>query len=316
MSDDELTTAIKWLAMSPPRGSPDAPPPSADVEVEFGARSQRGPLRSGNDDHYLILRLERHHETLMTSLPDSDLPKRLDEYGYGMVVADGMGRAGEAASRLAISTLVHLALTFGRWNVRVDEAIAEEMMERAERFYRSVDATLLRAGHQAARGLETTMTAVYSAGDDLFFVHVGHARAYLFRDGELLRLTRDHTLARERPSRARMVDVSASAQDHTHLVTETLGGTVAGAPRIDIERISLADGDVVLLCTNGLTDVVDDAGIAGALRQHRTPDDQCGALVDLAASSGGPDDVTALVAHYRIRALSGEATVEPELHLP
>ena len=65
-----------------------------------------------------------------------------------MVVADGIGGAGEAASRLAISTLVHLAIYFGKWNVRVDDPIADEIMDRAQRFYRSVDSTLLQASQQ------------------------------------------------------------------------------------------------------------------------------------------------------------------------
>ena len=269
---------------------------------EFGALSRRGSLRSVNDDHYLIVRLGRHQETLLTNLPEGDVPKRFDEYGYGMVIADGMGRTGEAASRLAISTLMHLTIYFGRWNLRIDEPVAEEVMDRAERFYRSIDATLLRASHDAPRGLQTTLTAAYTAGPELFFAHVGHSRAYLFRDDELMQLTRDHTLGRERRGKVKIVDVRASARDEHHVLTETLGGTRAGAPRIDIERCGLLDGDLVLLCTNGLTDAAEDARIAHTLRSHRTPDEQCRALVDLAASSEGHDDVTVAVAHYRIPA--------------
>ena len=76
--------------------------------------------------------------------------------------------------------------------------------------------------------------------------------------------------------------------------------TGVSGPKIDVERCGLLDGDTVLLCTNGLTDIVDDAGIAGVLRLDRTPDDQCRMLVDLAVEAGGEDDVTATVAHYRI----------------
>ena len=176
--------------------------------------------------------------------------KRFDEAGYGMVIADGMGKAGEEASRLAISTLVDLAINFGRWNVRVNEPIADEMMDRAERFYRGVDATLRQAGRNRHGDLETTVTAVYSAGTELFFAHVGHSRVYLFRDNELMQLTRDHTVERERPGRASIVDVAASSQDRRHIVTRTLGrrGASAGSPTIDVERCGLADGDAVLLC--------------------------------------------------------------------
>jgi serine/threonine protein phosphatase PrpC len=307
MIDDKSMRAPGSRVRSPFTLPVDSPPPLVDVEVGFGARSRRGPLRTVNDDHYLILRLAREHETLMTSLPDGAVVKHFDEHGYGMVIADGMGRAGEAASRLAISTLVELAINFGKWNVRVNELIADEMMDRAERFYRSIDATLRQAGSNGPSGLETTVTAAYSAGSELFFAHVGHSRVYLFRDDELLQLTRDHTLDRERPGRAAIVDVNASSQDRRHIVTRTLGGSSPGAPNIDVERCGLAHGDVILLCTNGLTDFVDDAAIANALRTHSTPDDQCGALVDLASGAGCTDDVTVLVGHYRIRARIDDA---------
>jgi serine/threonine protein phosphatase PrpC len=300
MRDNESSKPPAASSKAPFPSPLDYPAAALDVEVVFGARSRPGSQLSANDDHYLILRVGRHHETLMTSLPDGDVPKQLDEYGYGMVIADGMGRAGELASRLAVATLVNLAIDFGKWYVRVNELIADEMMDRAERFYRSVDSLLQKASRDYPRVLQTTMTAIYTAGSELLFAHVGHSRAYVFREGHLMRLTRDHTLGRGRPGKPRMVDVSASAQDQHHVVTETLGMTGAGALRLDIERCGLQDGDLVLLCTNGLTDVAEDAQIADALLVKGTPDDQCAALLDLATSLGATDDVTALVAHYRI----------------
>src|SRR5207344_128239 len=123
-----------------------------------------------NEDHYLILRLSRHQETLLTSLPDEAIATRFDEHGYAMVVADGMGGtgAGESASHLAVATLVHLVRQFGKWNLRVDDAIAQEIMSRAERFYRHVDNTV---AHQRRTGIvrtdQTTLTAVFGAGNDL-----------------------------------------------------------------------------------------------------------------------------------------------------
>ena len=297
MRDETSTRVPRWPGLP---GTNDSPPPSVVVEVEFGARSRRSPLRSINGDHYLILRLGRNQETILTSIPEAELPGHFEEFGYGMIVADGIGGAGEAASRLAVSTLVQLATYFGKWNLRVDDPIADEILDRARRFYRSIDSTLLQATGNSARSLLTTLTAVFTAGAELFFAHVGHSRAYIFRDDELMRLTHDHTLDHERPGKPIIVDVPSSPRDLHHILTETLGGRAPGAPRIDVERCGLLDGDLVLLCTNGLTDVADDDRIANALRSHTTPDAQCEALVDLAANSGGQDDVTALVAHYRV----------------
>jgi len=298
MKDDESINRPGSFGRPLFHGSRDSPPPSERIEVEFGARSRQGLLRPVNSDHYLIARMGRSHETLMTSLPKGEMPQRFDEFGYGMLVADGMGSAGEAASRLTISALVHLVIYFGKWNLRVDEIIAEEIMERVDRFCRTVDSTLRDASQNNPQPLKAALTAVYFAGTDLIFAHVGHSRAYLFRDDWLMQLTRDHTLDRLRPGKLAIVDMAASTRDRHHIVTETLG--TAGS--IDVERCGLLDGDLLLLCTNGLTDVVDDARIASVLRSHCTPDDQCRELTDLAANSRGDDNVTAVVAHYRIRA--------------
>lgn len=266
--------------------------------MRFGARSQRGPHRAVNDDHYLILRLGRHMETLMTNLCDGDTPGRFEEFAYGMVVADGIGVGGDVASALAITTLSELAVLRGKWNLRIDEPIAEEVLDRGVRFYRDIDSMLVRAGRRGEPGLQTTLTVVYTAGSELFFAHVGHSRAYLFRDGKLLQLTRDHTVAGERRRGAAAEALNVQARDRPHALTETIGKGGPG-PRVDVERCGLLDGDVVLLCTNGLTDVVAESHIANELRQPRTPDDQCRALVDLAMEANGEDDVTVVVAYYR-----------------
>jgi len=299
MDDDESIYVPPWLAMASLPGPLDSPPPPVNVEVGFGAQSRGGAQRSINDDHYLIMRMGRYEETLRTSLPAGVIPGRFDECGYGMVIADGMA---EAASRVAVSTLVHLAIYFGRWNVRVDEPIAAEVMDRAERFYRTIDSTLLQAARSSPGALQSTLTAVYTAGAELFFAHVGDSRAYMFRDGELLQLTRDHTRRGGRPAETVIMDLAERVQRARPILSETLGKPGPGTPRIDVERCGLLDGDVILLCTNGLTSVADDVRIAGALRSHRTPDDQCGALMDLVASAEGPDDATAVVAHYHVGA--------------
>jgi PPM family protein phosphatase len=299
VTEDNSAKVPRWFAASSFPGPLDAPPPSVIVDVEFGARSRPSPVRSVANEHYLVVRTIRHQDTLMSSIPDRDLPELIDECTYGMVIADGMGVAGEVASRFAISTLMHLAIYFGKWHLRIDEPIAEEMIDRVERFYRNIDATLQEVSQDATHRLQTTMTAVYTVGTDLFLAHVGDSRAYVFRDDQLMRLTRDHTIDREGPGKAKGMGLVVGPADRRRIMAETLGGE--GMQRLDIERCGLADGDLVLVCSNGLTNVVEEARIANALRLRRTPDGQCRALVDLAVRSGANDDVTALVAHYRIR---------------
>jgi len=258
---------------APIQGHLDSPTPAVNVQVQFGARSWHGPRRSVNDDHYLVMRLGRSQETVITSLPEGAVPKRFDEFAYGMVLADGLGRAGEAASRLAVTTLAELAIHFGKWNVRIDERTAEEVMRRGEAYYKDVDLTLAQASSEGGPQLEAAMTAVYTAGAELFFVHVGHSRAYLFRDGALLQMTRDHTLASDDGHAATTTSLGDTARDLHHRLTETIG-RVGAPPRIDIERLGLLDGDIVLLATRSLTDLVDDAQIASVLRQRQDPDER------------------------------------------
>ena len=114
------------------------------MRVKFGARSHQGSARQRNEDHYLVVRLGRHQETLATSLSGNDVPPRFEEHGYAMLVADGLGEggSGSVASRVALSTIAHLALHYGKWNVRIDPATASEIFERAEWFYSQADAAV------------------------------------------------------------------------------------------------------------------------------------------------------------------------------
>src|SRR5262249_41453010 len=151
---------------------------SASVRVEIGASSRWAASRSFNDDHYIAVRLGRHQETLATSLNASDLPLRFEEYGYALLVADGIGErgAGSVASRVALSTIAHLAMQFGRWNLRVDPITAWEIVKRVEWFYTRADAAVAeeRRRNPALAGIAAALTAAFSAGDDLFIAHVGH----------------------------------------------------------------------------------------------------------------------------------------------
>jgi PPM family protein phosphatase len=301
---DEDADDRRRAALSPLLASEHFNPLSASVRVEFGARSRPGNQRA-NEDHYLIFRVGRSQKMLASSLREADLPGHFEEYGYVMLVADGVGPlgSGAVASRLAISTLAHLLLYFGNWNLRIDERTAADVTHRAEWFYHRTADALSAKSHlePLLAGMGTTLTAVFSAGDDLFYAHVGHSRAYLFRDGQLILLTRDHTLAQRLVERHGPVPVEPVAQDLKHILTDALGGA-GRTPEVDIERLKLWDNDCILLCTDGLTDVVDDEAIADALALPRQLDEQCQALTDLAVARRGNDDVTVLLANYRIPA--------------
>ena len=303
MVDAEDDGCVRRRALSPILGIDDYRPLSAAVDVEIASRTHRGRVRPVNTDHFLVIRLSRRQETLLSSLAKADLPKTFNESGYIMLVADGLGEdgSGAVASRLALSTFAHLAIHFGHWNVRVDASTAADIVDQYEAAYGRLNEAIIQRARSAPElsSIATTLTAAYSAGDELFLVHVGNSRAYLFRDGHLTQMSSDQTLAQHMSENGGPAPVERATEDLRHILTETIGGR-SGGPRIQVEHFRLWDGDRVLLCTDGLTDQVDDERIADILTPYRRLDEQCQALIDLSLEAGGRDNATAVMAQYSI----------------
>jgi serine/threonine protein phosphatase PrpC len=305
----------EWHAGDEPESSDERPRPltsrltyepftplSGAIRVDLGVRSHPG-RRPVNEDHYLLIRMAREQETIATSIPDGEIPARFGEAGYGVAVADGIGAggAGEVASRLAITTFEHLVLHFAGWNVRITPRTAEDVIDRADRFYRSIDERITDTARlrPPLAGMGTTLTAAYIADDALFLAHVGHSRAYLFRHDRLTQLTRDQTLAQRILETGRPMPSEAAAHDLRHILTDAIGGH-GGVPHIQIEQYRLRHGDTVMVCTNGLTDIVDDQSCAAIVRDRRSADEQCQALLNLALERGALDNVTVAIAKYTV----------------
>jgi protein phosphatase len=282
---------------------------SRSVRVDLGTLSERGKGRPINEDHFLALQFSRSMLTLATNLPADSVPDRFDDLGYGLVVADGVGgaAAGEVASGLAITLAINLALNHTRWSLRIDDEEVREAMDRWRRRFRQIDHLLgQRAEHDPAlHGMGTTMTVACSVGTDLLLYYAGDSRAYRFRGGSLQCLTRDHTLAQSMAD-AGLIDPAAVARHPMrNFLTRALGP--GGGTEADALHTQLADGDRLLLCTDGLTDMVPDAQIAAVLAGTPSSQDAARALVDQALQAGGKDDVTVVLASYSIPQVPGAA---------
>src|SRR6516225_3685106 len=172
--------------MSQPLG-PDTG--SARMQVDIAAQTHQGLVRSANEDHYLVMRLERALEPLLTSLPTHQVPARAEEVAYGLLVADGVGgaAAGEMASRLALTTLVGLILHTPDWILSDEPQEVERVIERLANHYRRIHEALRDRGlaDPSLAGMGTTMTMAGSLGAAAVIGHIGDSRAYLFRGGEL-----------------------------------------------------------------------------------------------------------------------------------
>jgi protein phosphatase len=277
-------------------------PFSSLVRIDVSGLSHVGLLRTNNEDQFYISKMSRALETMSTSLADGEIPARAEEVNYAMVVADGMGghAAGEVASRMAISMLVSLVLELPNWFLKVDDDAEHEMEKRARSIVRKVGAVMFKEGHDHAelRGMGSTLTIARSLGRDLLIIHVGDSRAYLLRDGKLNRLTKDHTYAQMLVDCGRLEACDVADSGVRHILTNALGGSTEGVD-VDVDLLQLEDGDRLMLCSDGLTDLVDDEAITKAMLAKPASKDACGQLVQMALDAGGRDNVTVVVAAYR-----------------
>ena len=299
-SSDADTDEFSW---PPPPDDRSARSNSTLVQVDLAGLSHPGKVRPNNEDHFLIARFDRSLRTLLTNLPPGHVPDQSGETAYGMLVVDGMGgeAAGEVASRTAVSILIDLVLRTPDWILRLDQHWLQRVHQRMEQRFQQVQDALTGQAREdpALAGMGTTMTLACSLGADLLLAHAGDSRAYLFRQDRLHRLTCDHTVAQS------LADVGAIRPEEvaTHPLRHVLTNVLAareGPVRVESRDLPLEDGDQILLCTDGLTDLVPDETIRDVLRRAGTAQDDCAALLDLALESGGKDNVTVVLGRYHI----------------
>ncbi len=276
---------------------------SSRVTVDLAALSHQGRVRKNNEDHYIVARFDRTMRTLLTNLPAGQVPDRYAETVYGMLVADGVGgaAAGEVASRTAITEIMDLVIETPDWIMRLDDPLAKEVLKRMEgRFQKVRDALVALAKKDPTLGgMATTMTLAASLGPELLIAHVGDSRAYAVQGGALRRLTRDQTMAQSLADAGAITPEEVDKHPSRHVLTGALATRGAFA-HVQLRRSRLEDGDQILLCSDGLTEMVSEDAIAEVLRAPGNAADACRALVDLALEAGGKDNVTVVLARYRI----------------
>jgi PPM family protein phosphatase len=245
------------------------------VRFAEGYRTDVGRGRPENEDNLLVDR----------------------EHGL-YAVADGMGghRAGEVASATAIETLKEAYLG-GR---RLDEAVA------------AANAAVYAKGADDAsmRGMGTTLTAIALEGEATALLgHVGDSRAYLMRGGSVTQVTDDHSLVEQLVREGRLTPEEAQNHPQRAIITRALG--IDAEVEVDTYRIDLRPGDRLLICSDGLTNMLSDDTIAATLRRHADPQQAADTLVDMANQAGGDDNITVVI----LDALSdggGGATAAPQ----
>jgi PPM family protein phosphatase len=200
------------------------------------------------------------------------------------VVADGMGgaQAGEVASEMAVDSF-----DAGLGNGSPAEGLVRVIQEANRRIHERS-----RSDEQAA-GMGTTCTAAYVGEQEVTIAHVGDSRAYLWRGGELTRLTRDHSLVGELVARGKLTEEQAEAHPQRSVITRALGPE--RDVQVDVETFAARDGDVYLLCSDGLTSMIHEQGVQPVLARMTDLDRTGRELIAAANEAGGRDNITVIL---------------------
>ena len=235
------------------------------MRLRAGVASDCGLVRSANEDSFIL---------------------RPGLYA----VCDGMGgaRAGEVASQMACLGLIG-----------VDPASAG-LDELRQAIVKANLAIIQRSTSESELlGMGTTLTAALFKDDTLVVAHVGDSRAYVLRDGGLTQMTADHSWVGEMVRRGELTAAQAARHPHRSVITRALGTDMELDP--DVIELSLEPGDRVLLCSDGLTGMVDDETIGRLMSLGADAQSTAQSLVDAALQNGGEDNVTVVVVDVQVR---------------
>jgi PPM family protein phosphatase len=252
------------------------------LRIEVAARTDRGCERGGNEDSYLVV------------APPG---------WAALAVCDGMGGAagGEVASRTAVETIQEVMEAGGA--PETSDALGWRLLRSVEEAARRVFA--LAGERPSLKGMGTTTTACALSDDALFVAQVGDSRAYLLRDGELTQVTRDQTLATILVERGQLAPEDVASYPFGHVILQAVG--TQERVEVDLRKVRVAEGDVIVVSSDGLHGVVEGDAMRDALTSAPSLDAACEALVALAKEAGGPDNITVVVARVTGRALMGTA---------
>jgi len=282
------------------------------------AKSHVGVVRAGNEDNFLVLNLS----TADTWTPDTvhgqpaanltTFPQ--SHYGSLIAVTDGMGGAlaGEVASRLAVESV----------RDRMLELQASPTYSRLpfhERLRLAIELANLYVYQMSLKrpdcaGMGATFTAVGLYGSAAYFGQVGDSRAYLVRNGEVKQITRDQSLVGQLVEAGHITEEEAERHTYKNVILQALGA----APQINvvIDRVPLRDLDILVLCSDGLSNKIRNEEIRERVEAAPSLKDACDVLVDLANQRGGEDNITVLIAQVTGGKLKPAEAVDPNATAP
>jgi serine/threonine protein phosphatase PrpC len=276
-----------------------------DEEIDVYGLTHPGKVRTENQDHFLICALKKQMVVRLTSLPDADNlmaePERLASLA---MVADGVGGGakGAEASRIALEAVAKYVSSSMRCYYAQGSADDRQLSKTLQEGASECHMELLRRGEENPeyRGMATTLTLYLGVWPRAYLLQVGDSRAYLLRRGELIQITRDQTMAQELVDLGVLSRADASDSPLAHRLSSSIGGSQT-APVVT--RFEMTWGNVLLLCSDGVTKHVSDERLHERLRTMTSAKQVCEDLLQDALEGGGSDNITVIVG----RALPSES---------
>lgn len=276
------------------------PKPKGRAVVRSFGMTNVGRIRTSNEDHFVVAELARNLSIHHTSVPQSE-SQYSSHRGHLFLVADGMGghQAGEVASALSVTTVEGFLLNCVKRFFALKESDEQTVMKEFQIALKEADARIFEEAsrHPELLGMGTTLTMAFAIDWKLFVAHAGDSRCYLFSRGKLHQLTQDHTMVAQMVQMGVLSPKAASRHPDRNVVTNALGGPEPGV-YVEMHKLDLEPGDVVLLCSDGLNGMVSDDRIAALLQEEQEPQRACEHLVFEANEKGGSDNITVIVASF------------------
>ena len=254
------------------------------------AASNVGNVRDKNEDNFFL-----NGKTLDASIKDTAIEVDTSDSGL-FAVCDGMGgeASGEVASAIAVGALSEFYKQTLEQNASFSEMIESYADEANARICAEIN-------KNNGKRMGTTFVVLYLKNDIAHVSNIGDSRAYLLRDNQLKQISQDHTQIRRLVEMNILTAEKARVHPDRHKLTQHLGifpEEMVIEP-FSAEPVALVDGDVFLLCSDGLSDMLEDKEIEAIMNQHTTPQDTAQKLVDSALLNGGKDNVTVIVARVK-----------------
>jgi PPM family protein phosphatase len=247
--------------------------------IELAGLSDVGCQRENNEDYYSFWE------------PESD--EAFQRLGRLVLVADGMGgyEGGQEASHMAVETVKEIYAK--------DPANGDPQGRLLAGFGEAHNRIRQHAeSHPELHGMGTTCTVAAVVSDRLYYAHVGDSRLYLIRDKVLSRVTHDHSYVNRLVENGVISSEEAESHPQRHILTAALGAGLEVAPDYSETGFALQNGDLLILCTDGLWSVVSEHEIQNSALRN-TPSEACQELVKLARAQGGPDNITVQVVRIK-----------------